>query len=356
MKLLHSADWHLDAPLSAHSPEDARFLKEALLSIPSRIAELAIREKCDLALLSGDLFDGPYTKASLDAVHNALQEMRLPVFISPGNHDFCSPTSPWLRESFPENVHIFTGSSITSVTVPGLDCRVYGAGFQSMDSPALLEHFHADCSERYAIGVFHGDPTQSNSPYNPITSHQVRESGLDYLALGHIHKGGSFRTGSALCAWPGSPMGRGFDEQGEKGALIVTLEEGAQAKFISLGLPQFFDISAEVRGDPADTLQSLLPPAHSNDFYRITFTGEAEGLNTSALASAFPQYPHLQLRDRTQPPVDLWKNAGEDSLEGIYFGTLQQLGEAEDPDVRRRAALAARISRMILNGQEVPLP
>ena len=66
MKILHSADWHLDSPQPG--------LRQQLKSIPGKIAELSRREGCDLVLLSGDLFDGPYTRESLDAVRTALKE------------------------------------------------------------------------------------------------------------------------------------------------------------------------------------------------------------------------------------------------------------------------------------------
>ena len=56
------------------------------------------------------------------------------------------------------------------------------------------------------------------------------------------------------------------------------------------------------------------------------------------------------------PPVDLWANAGEDTLEGIYFNLLRQAMEGQDEETCRKIALAARISRQLLLGQEVKLP
>ena len=67
---------------------------------------------------------------------------------------------------------VFTGN-LESVTIGGLDCRIYGAGYESMDCPALLDGFRAEGPEKYKIAVLHGDPTQKNSPYNPITAAQV---------------------------------------------------------------------------------------------------------------------------------------------------------------------------------------
>lgn len=352
IKILHSADWHLDSPLLLRSPKQTQLLRRVLLSIPGRIASICREENCDMMLLSGDLFDGAYSADTLRIVKAALEEAAVPVFISPGNHDYIGADSPWLSTSFPENVHIFTHCALESVGLPELDCRVYGAGFTSMDCPGLLDGSGLAHTERYAVGILHGDPTQINSPYCPVTSRQAEQSGLDYLALGHIHKRGSFRAGKTLCAWPGCPMGRGYDEPGEKGVLIATIAEEASTRFVPLGAPMFHDLEI-----PANqSLSSVLPPVGNEDFYRITFTGPSEPLDLAAMQSRFSHFPHLTLRDKTTPPVDIWGSAGTDSFEGIYFKRLRDALDHCDEDRQRRIRLAAEISRQILDGQEVVLP
>lgn len=349
MKILHAADLHLDSPFTGRPEEQVRFLKKELLLVPEKLALLCKSQSCDLVLLSGDLFDGPTTRESLDTLKKALEEMAVPVFISPGNHDFCGPASPYLTEAWPENVHIFTKPAIESVSLPALDCRVYGAGFESMDCPALLGGFRAAGMENYHIAVLHGDAVQRNSPYNPITQAQVAASGLHYLALGHIHKAGYFVAGDTLCLWPGCPMGRGNDETGEKGVYIVTLEETATMEFVALDVPVFYDLEAEVFTDPADTVRNLLPPVGTKDFYRITLVGESEPVPSLS----FPTFPHLEIRDKTTPPADLWACIGQDNLEGVYFGMLREVMDTGDEET---ALLAAKISRRILDGREVALP
>ena len=350
MKVLHSADWHLGAPLGRDSGQ----LRQELDAIPGRIAALVRRQGCDLVLLSGDLFDGHPSRETLVIFKDALAEMAVPVCIAPGNHDFVTAASVWNTEVFPENTHIFTCPRLESVVFPELDCRVYGAGYDSMDCPPLLRDFQAEGTERYVLGVLHADPQVRNSPYCPITAEQVRESGLDYLGLGHIHKAGSFRAGATLCAWPGCPMGRGFDECGQKGALLVTLTDGADIQFIPLDGPQFHDMTISVETDPAAALWSALPPAALRDYYRITLTGECLAVDIAALERQFSQYDHLELIDKTTPPVDLWAAVGADTLEGIYFQMLRDmLEDTQQPD---RIRLAAKLSRQILDGQEVVLP
>lgn len=356
MKILHSADWHLDSPLVGRRAEQAEYLRREALALPGRVVSAAKAESCDLMLLSGDLFDGAYTPESLHAVRTALEEAAIPVFIAPGNHDYVNPSSPWTAESWPQNVHIFTNPAMESVRIPELDCRVYGAAFTAPDAPALLEGFRAKCDERYAVGVLHGDPTQKSSPYCPVSSEQVRDSGLDYLALGHIHKGGDFVAGATLCAWPGCPMGRGFDETDAKGVRIVTLGDVTQCRFLPLDTPRFFDLEAEAGSDAAAALSAVLPPVGNSHFYRVTFTGESQPIDLPALSELFSRYPNLELRDRTVPPLDIWGSAGEDTLEGVYFGLLHAAMEGQDEDTAARIRLAAQISRQILSGQEVKLP
>ena len=352
IKILHSADWHLDSPMLFHTQEQTRLLRQALAQIPGKLAALCRREQCHMMLLSGDLFDGPYAADTVQNLRSALEEAAVPVFISPGNHDFIGADSPWLQESWSSNVHIFSHPVMESVAVPELDCRVYGAGFTDMDCPGLLADFTPEHTERYAVAVLHGDPTQVKSPYCPITTEQVKQSGLDYLALGHIHKGDSFRAGKTLCAWPGCPMGRGYDETGEKGALIVTIDDTASARFVPLDLPKFYDFEI-----PApQSLSDVLPPVGNQDFYRITLTGSSEPPDLAALEAEYARFPNLTLRDKTVPPVDVWSTAGLDSFEGMYFKLLQDAMEQGDPDQQRRIRLAAQISRQILDGQEVVLP
>ena len=352
IKILHAADLHLDSPLSGRD----RVLREHLLSIPGKLAHICRREKCHLVLLAGDLFDGPYTKESLNALRQALAEMDVPVFITPGNHDYAEVRSPYEAEFWPENVYIFHHPFFSAIDLPELDCRVYGAGFRSMDSGSLLEGFRAEGNARYHIGVVHGDPTQTRSHYNPITAAQVRDSALEYLALGHIHKTGSFRAGSTLCAWPGCPMGRGYDETGQKGVLIVTLEETAEARFLPLDAPQFHDLEVAAEGDPAAALDRVLPPAGNEDFYRITLTGESPIVDMPHLLTRFSRFPNLELLDHTTPPMDLWATAGEDTLEGEFFRLLQDSLTDAQEDRARQIRLAAKLARTILDGSEVVLP
>lgn len=357
IKILHSADWHMDAPLRQFSTEQRSFLRNKMLALPSLIADVCLREGCDLVLLAGDIFDSPdYTPEGLESVRRGLERMGVPVFIAPGNHDPYGPNSVWAREEWPANVFLFNRQELSAYRLRSLNCRVYGAAFTSMDCPGLLNGFRAGGEEQYALMVLHGDPSSTDSAYNPVTAAQVRDSGLDYLALGHVHAPGRFGAGAGMCAWSGCPMGRGWDETGTKGVLVAELEQEASIRFIPLDVPKFYDLELPVGEGAAQALADLFPAGSSEDFFRVKLTGESGGIDLDALYRRFGEYPNLKLLDETVKQENLWKNAGKDTLEGIYFQLLRDAMDRADPKTREELELAAKLSRQILQGREVELP
>lgn len=356
IRMLHTADWHIDAPLREFTDLQRRELRASLLELPGKIADLCAREGCDLVLLCGDVFDGPYTREGYEAVYRALERMAVPVFITPGNHDPYGENSVWAREVWPENVYLFRKNELTAYTVEELECCIYGAAFTSHECPPLLPGFHADCEERHAILMLHGDPVNPASPYNPVTAAQLRDVGVDYTALGHIHAQGSFSAGAGICAWPGCPMGRGFDETGTKGVCIAELEDSLSLRFLPLEVPRFFEYTVDALNDPVGAVESVLPPAGSRDHFRVHLTGEVREGGMEALRGRFADYPNLTVLDETVPLGNIWDDIGDDSLTGLFFRILHDIAETADPATADTLELAARIGRKILDGREVELP
>ena len=123
-------------------------------------------------------------------------------------------------------------------------------------------------------------------------------------------------------------------------------------RFVSLNAPQFYDLSVDVSAG----VGSVLPAVANGDFYRITLTGEAEQPDLIDLRTEFWAFPNLELRDQTVRPLNLWEGAGEDSFEGVYFGMLKAALEQASEEDKEKILLAAKLSRQLLEGQEVALP
>ena len=159
---------------------------------------------------------------------------------------------------------------------------------------------------------------------------------LDYLALGHIHQGSGLQTtGNTHWAYPGCPEGRGFDELGDKGVLLVEVDPGhVSTRFCPLALHRYEILTADLAGcaDPLAAVEALLPAQTVQDNFRILLTGEFAmdaGILSRLEQALSPRFSSLELQDRTRPPRDLWARAGEDSLTGLFLQTMATQCQAD---------------------------
>ena len=171
----------------------------------------------------------------------------------------------------------------------------------------------------------HGE-VDGRGEYGPISREDIARSGLDYLALGHIHQtSGLQREGDAFWAYPGCPEGRGFDELGDKGVLYVEAEPGnCRAEFVPLCRRRYQLLSVDVTGaeELAAAVRAALPPDTAEDIYRVLLTGErgAEALDLEGLTRALaPRFYGLTLRDRTRVRRAVWDRMEEDTLTGLFL-------------------------------------
>ena len=326
LKVLHGADFHLDSPFSGLKPDAAARRRGEQRELLARLTDLAREREADLVLLSGDLLDGDLVfRETVQALARALGEIPCPVFLAPGNHDWYGPQSPYAALEWPGNVHLFTGPELGAVRLPELGCTVWGAAFCApRQSTSPLRGFHAP-AEGVQLAVLHGE-VAAQGDYGPISEEDIAASGLDYLALGHVHQySGLRRAGETFWAYPGCPEGRGFDELGEKGVLWLEVEKGrTEAEFVPLCRRRYQLLSVDVTGaeDLAAAVRAALPPDTVEDIYRVLLTGErgAEALDLEGLTRALaPRFYGLTLRDRTRVQRAVWDRMEEDTLTGLFL-------------------------------------
>ena len=360
IKILHAADLHLDSPFEALPAGKAAIRRKEQRELLDALAKLAAAERVDLVLLSGDLLDSstPYYETGEDLVR-ALRDIPAAVFISPGNHDFYSPRSPYARLQMPDNVHIFTDSAIRCFALPSLKVRVYGAAFTENRSGALLRGFRAERKEGVLnLLCMHGELGSRDGAYNPISEEDLAQSGIDYAALGHIHKASGLRqAGRTWYSWPGCPEGRGFDETGEKYVNIVELEPGqCRLKQVSIALRRYEQLQVDVTGaDPLLAIHSSLPDDTVCDVYRITLIGETDAApDLQRLQDTLSElFFELQLRDETRLRRGVWDYAGEDTLRGLFLARLKaRYDAAKTEEERRKLEQAARWGLAALDNAE----
>ena len=360
LKILHTADLHLDSAFQALSAPKAAIRRAEQRELLGRLCELAVVEQVDMVLLSGDLLDSsnPYTETAKEIVR-LLSGIPAPVFIAPGNHDFYSNRSPYARIKFPNNVHIFTKNSLESFELPTLGARVYGAAFTDIESRGLLNGFRAVKEAGMAnIMCIHGEVCSGESKYNPITEKELADSGMDYVALGHTHKAsGLKKAGNTYYSWPGCPEGRGFDECGNRFVNIVELEdEKCELRQISIATRKYEILKLDISDCDASTaLHNALPDDSVCHIYRVIFTGETDcAPELNKLYKTFSElFFELQLKDETRLRRDIWESAGEDTLRGLFLGKLKaRYDRCTDSIERAKIEQAARWGLAALDNME----
>ena len=372
MKLLHAADFHLDSPLIGLTTEKSALRRRELREIPARLAAVAKDERVDLVLLPGDLFDGKRVHPeTVRALAGALEDMEVPVFIAPGNHDWYHERSPYAAFSWPDHVHIFTTPELQAVELPGLNCVVHGCAFTTPhreDDP--LDRFAVPDNGKLHLLCVHGEVGLTGN-HAPINLKSLEQSGAAYAALGHFHAANSGKAGKTLWAYPGCPEGRGFDELGPKGALIVSFGENVQLEIRSLDGPDVPPIDVGVQPVAAKFIPvcrrqyrietvdvnhfaAALPVGISPDLVRFLLTGESRSTPDliALTAQAAPHFFHVELRDRTTLPAELWARAEEDSLTGVFLREMRTRLDSAEGDEKNKLLLAARFGLAALEGGE----
>lgn len=362
LKFIHAADFHLDSAFGALSARQAAARRRESRELAFRLADYVNSRGIGLVLLAGDLFDsGSAFRETGEQLAAALGQMRARVFVAPGNHDWAGPGSPWLTADWPENVYIFRENALTAVELPGWNLVIHGAAFTAPEQTSgLLTGFAAPADGRIHIGLLHGEPDPAEARYDPIRKEEVAASGLAYLALGHIHRRGSLQCGDTLCAWPGCPEGRGFDELGEKGFYEGVIDGAGKVSltFVSFARRRYEILEVDVTGrSPRAAVEAALPAETARDLYRILLTGETGegGVDAAALQEALAdRFYALEIRDHTRMAEDIWARAEEDSLRGLFLRELRgRWNGAKTEEERETVTQAARFGLAALDHRDL---
>jgi len=351
IKLLHAADLHLDSAFESLSPEKALERRIGQRKLLFKLAEIAETRGVQAVLLAGDVFNE--ISAERDTVRDFCKAMGVlpcPVIIAPGNHDPYTTYSVWETAHLPENIFIFKNAELEGVEFPGVRARFWGAGFHNIFSSPLLKDFEAP-EKRHDmpdIMVIHGDVGINESAYNLISREDFLKCGMDYVALGHIHARSPLKmAGDTTYAYPGCTEGRGFDETGEKGALLVTIsDDGISSEFIPLGGVRYEIIAVDISGrDPLTAVLSSISSLSAKDCCRIILTGECENLpDVNYLRRKLDgALSELQIKDETTQKHSVWVQMGQDTLSGVFLRKLDsQYKATESIEERNKIELAAR--------------
>lgn len=225
LKLVHTSDVHLDGRGSDTAEDGFRNRAERAFA---GVVDTALAERADLLLIAGDLFDNNRVDDSnIEFVYRQLERLDCQVVLLPGNHDVHDERSVWRRFDFDaagENVHGLMEHGGDSLTFDGLGVRVWG---RAMREHAPENHPLDAAPQRHDtawnVGMAHGQVVERRvlQGSSPITREEIRASGFDYLALGHIHVWEDHSAGGTTAYYCGSPVAHYAGAKGGKVAVVT---------------------------------------------------------------------------------------------------------------------------------------
>ena len=126
IRIMHTADVHLDSPFSRLSVEKGEIRRRELRGVFTSMMMYAKAHKTDIVLISGDLFDVGYAgEQTLSLIIHEFEKMPECKFvISPGNHDPFTQRSAYNLKSFPDNVYVFTSPTLSKFTFSDLKADI----------------------------------------------------------------------------------------------------------------------------------------------------------------------------------------------------------------------------------------
>jgi DNA repair exonuclease SbcCD nuclease subunit len=234
-RFLHAADIHLDSPLlklDRYDGAPVEAFRCATRRAFDNLVELAIREQVRFVLIAGDLYDGDCrdfnTPLYFRRQMEKLRTQAIRVLIIQGNHDAASRMQNAFRLQLPENVHLFPTDRPGTVRLEDLRAAIHGQGFAQRE---VVD----DLSEKYPrplpgwlnIGLLHTScgSYSAHDRYAPSSIAGLSAKGYQYWALGHIHQRQDLAGPNPYICYPGNIQGRHIHEAGDKGCLLVTVEE-----------------------------------------------------------------------------------------------------------------------------------
>ena len=368
IRYIHAADLHLDTPFQGIGRNVggslSRHLQQATFTALERLGRLCENEHPDFLLLAGDIYNAEThsikAQLAVSDLCRQLQPLGIRIFLVHGNHD---PLDTRFKSiNWPENVTIFGPEmEIAHVKRDGITIAlIHGISHsQPKEMRNLAKLFsrngNGNCFE---LGLLHCSVEgQANDRYAPCSLQDLRDTGLDAFALGHVH------THSILCdspfiAYSGNTQGLHINEAGPRGCHVVTVTPRnghfvCEAEFRPLGPVVFASETVDLDGvEHLDVLEEricmqldklgasawsgcqalvvrlVLEGATPLDSLLHSGDGQADLLERLAsLQSASPGIWVKDFRIRTTPPIDWEEYRRRDDLLGSALRMVQELRE-----------------------------
>ncbi len=343
VKFIHTADIHLGSALNKFPKEIADARKAELRDTFKRLVDYAARERVRAVILAGDVFDSdaPFKKDK-DFFYSVVKSAPQVDFLYlRGNHD---SASVYTGETLP-NLKTFAETWTVYEYAEGEErVRIAGAELSATNATSVYSSLDLP-KEGKNIVALHGQIGGAGK--DGVDLKRLRGKNIDYLALGHIHRPeeGKFddRGEYAYC---GCLEGRGFDEAGEHGFLLLdTSGEKIARTFVPFAARTVVEADADITGvkDAYGAYRRVkeLVSFQKKDIYRVNLVGETD-LEAESYAGDVSQYLKqdcyfADVKDKTVKKLDFHAYDNDRSLRGEF---VRQVYESDLTEEEKKRVVA----------------
>ncbi len=343
MKIIHCADLHLDSKMESNLDKDqASLRRDELLDTFERMCVYGHDQGVRLILIAGDLFDKPnIRKGAKKRVVEVLQRFAdIDFCYIRGNHDQSDLVNELVGMGGLTNLKLFDGDGWTSydydeVVVTGMELTKDNV--QTLGVNLVLSQ------ERVNIVVLHGQESDYSGKDGGeiVNLSMLRGKHIDYLALGHIHSYKLDRLDDrGVYCYSGCLEGRGFDECGPKGFVMLEVEAGkVKSEFVPMASRCLHEIPVELT--PEMGMPELIAKAaeavaeiSEEDLVKLVVTGhrdmELEVDLKRMERSLGRDFFFIKSYDHSSPQIDYESFRLDRSLKGEFVRLMEEKEMSEE--------------------------
>lgn len=349
MKIIHCADIHLDSPMESKlDKEKSKKRKIELIENFKKMVDFAKEQEVKIIIIAGDLFDDTkktMLKGTKRFIINLIKDNKDIDFIYlKGNHDM----NDFLEgEEKPENIKLFDEDwkqyRYDDIVISGVELN---KNKLNIYDNLILKY------EDYNIVTLHGQIDKAISlkdKTETIYLNQLKNKNIDYLALGHIHKRDEGKLDNrGIYCYSGCLEGRSFDECGEKGFILLDIENGKliNKKFIKHSKRTIHDIDVNIteiktQNQLEDIVEEKLKTIDSNDLVRVNFIGDyvvnksgddlGNYLEFEKIKTKYKdEYFYFEVREQLKKVVNYQEFKNDISLKGEFIRCVEKEEMSDD--------------------------
>ncbi len=351
-RILHLADLHLGRSHS-YLGDRAGERKRETDGLLGRIVDRVLGDpiEVDAVIIAGDLFESykPEDRLAGEVIGQLgrLIEAGKTVITLPGNHDELSYGDCVYNKHAGRWPGILVTSpvwtKITTISTADGPCHFYAIAYQAGMTATTLDPSVSIEPDGLHVAVLHaasGLPGKDRSIQT--TWDDLGKLGVDYVALGHIHKPDLKKLGCCTAVYPGLIEGGGFADPGCGEIVLVTLSGGA-VNVERLPFPvrsirtEAVDLAGfEDAGALAGHIRAMADP---EIILRIELTGAAgfdvsTALLAGELASLF-YFLEIEAEYTLMGAAEVEVAAGEETVLGLVLRDLREQEKAAGNDPER---------------------